>query len=93
MYNFQKNKRKKSVQSTRHFKYHETPVVTYVSVKIFSTLRSKTLLEHFFILGICMPYSRILDITKDIADRMLQQYERDQVFLPEMLRLPEKLHQ
>ena len=33
MYNFQKNKRKKSVQSTRHFKYRETPVVIYVSVK------------------------------------------------------------
>ena len=35
MYNFQKNKRKKPVQSTRHFKYRETPVVIYVSVKIF----------------------------------------------------------
>ena len=41
MYNFQKNRRKKSVQSTN---------------------------------------------TKDIADRMLQQYERDKVFLPEMLQ-------
>ena len=35
MYNFQKNKRKKSVHSTRHFKYRESPVVVYVSVKIF----------------------------------------------------------
>ena len=86
MYNFQKNKRKKSVQSTRHFKYRETPAVTYVSVKIFSILRSKTLIEHFFMLGICIPYSRILDITKNIADCILQQYERDKVFLPEMLR-------
>ena len=85
MYNFQKNKRKKSVQSTRHFKYRETPVVIYVSVKIFSILRSKTLIEHFFMLGICIPYSRILNITKDIADHILQQYERDKVFLPEML--------
>ena len=75
MNNFQKNKRKKSVQSTRHFKYRETPVVIHVSVKIFSILRSKTLIEHFFMLGIYIPYSRILDITKDIADRILQQYE------------------
>ena len=35
MYNFQKNKRKKSVQSTRDFKYRVSPVVVYVSVKIF----------------------------------------------------------
>ena len=56
MYNFQKNKRKKSVQSTRHFKYHETPVVIYVSMKIFSILRSKTLIEHLFMLGICIPF-------------------------------------
>ena len=68
-------KRKKSVQSTRHFKYRETPAVTYVSVKIFSILRSKTLIEHFFMLGICIPYSGILDIAKDIADGILQQFE------------------
>ena len=86
MYDFWKNKRKKSVQSTRYFKYRETPVVIYVSAKIFSILRSKTLIEHFFMLGESMPYSRILDITKDIADCILQQYERDKVFLPKILR-------
>ena len=32
-----------------------------------------------------MPYSRILDITKDIEDRMLQQYEQDKVFLSKIL--------
>ena len=37
-------------------------------------------------LGIGIPYSRILDITKNSADRILQQYERDKVILPEMLR-------
>ena len=86
MYDFWKNKRKKSVQSTRYFKYRETPVFIYVSAKIFSILRSKTLIEHFFMLGESMPYSRILDITKDIADCILQQYERDKVFLPKILR-------
>ena len=86
MYNFQKNKRKKTVQSTRHFKYRETPVVCNFKVKIFSILKSKSLTEHLFMLGICIPYSRILDITKDIADHILQQYKRDKVFLPKMLR-------
>ena len=37
-------------------------------------------------LGICILCSRILDITKNIADRILQQYERGKVFLPEMLQ-------
>ena len=82
--NFQMNERKKSVQSTRH-KYRKTSVVIYGSFKIFSILRSKTLKERFFMLGICILYSRILDITKDIADRMLQQYERDEIFLSKML--------
>ena len=53
-----------TVQSKRHFKYCEI----YVSVKIFSILRSKTLIEHVFMLGICILYSRILAITKDITD-------------------------
>ena len=44
MYNFQENKRKKSVQSTRHFKVHETPAVIYVSVKIFSISRPKAVI-------------------------------------------------
>ena len=78
------NERKKSVQSTRH-KYRKTSVVIYGSFKIFSILRSKTLKERFFMLGICILYSRILDITKDIADHMLQQYEPDEIFLSEML--------
>ena len=78
------NERKKSVQSTRP-KYRKTPVVIYVSFKIFSILRSKTLKKRFFMLGVCILYSRILDITKEIADRMLQQYERDKIFLSEML--------
>ena len=38
-------------------------------------------------LGICIPCSRILDITKDIADCMLQQNERDKVVLSEILRI------
>ena len=33
-----------------------------------------------------MPYSRFLDITKDISDRMLQQYKRDKIFLSKILR-------
>ena len=53
MYKFQKNKRKKSVESPSHFKYCETPLVIYVSVKIFSILRSKTLTEHF----LCWEYA------------------------------------
>ena len=62
MYNFQKDKRKTSVQFTTHFKYRESPVAIYFSVKIFSILRSKTLIEQFFMLGIRLPYCKILDI-------------------------------
>ena len=44
----------------------------------------KTLIEHF--LGICILYYRILNITNDIANCILQQYEWSKVFLPEMLQ-------
>ena len=86
MYNFQKNKRKKCVEGTRHLRQRETPSMIYVSLKIFAVVRSKNLIQHLFSLGICIPYSRVLDI-KELSDRLLQQYEQDEVFLPEVLRV------
>ena len=49
MYNCQKENTVKSY----HSKKRETPVVIYTSLKIYSTVRSKTLIEHFFYRYMC----------------------------------------
>ena len=65
--------RKKSVDKSKTIpltKYHsterETPVAIYLALKIFARVRSETLIERLFHLGICIPYKRVLQITKTI---------------------------
>ena len=40
------------------------------------------MIDKFFSLGMCIPYKRVLEITKDISDYNLMQYEIDNVFIP-----------
>ena len=73
MYNFKK---------VYHKQYRETPIVLYNSLKIYASLRSETLIERLFSLGICVPYKRVLELTKDISHSLLKQFEIRKVFLP-----------
>ena len=84
MYNFRYNTKEKGISSyKRHNKCTETPFPLYVAVKIYSTCRSKTLINWlYFTAGIALPYKNLLELTNDIANRMLNQYEKDGVFLP-----------
>ena len=47
---------------------HETPVHLYIALKLYSTVRSKTLIDHMFHLGICSSYDRVLEVTKSLSD-------------------------
>ena len=67
-------------------KHCETPVAIYTSMKIFAIVRSRTLIDNLIYFRICVPYSRILDITNEIRCQLLQQYEKDNIFLPKLLR-------
>ena len=58
MYNFKK-------VYLRH--RHETPVCLYNSLKIYATLRSESLINRLFTLGICVPYKHVLEITEVIS--------------------------
>ena len=74
MYNF-KNKKVCQGERGRRQKRYETPLPTYISLKMYATVRSKSLIDSLFSLGICLPYKRILDITKEIAEKELKKYE------------------
>ena len=66
----------------RHGKVRETPFVVYTSFKIYATVGSSTLIDHLFNLGICISYSRVLDITKNINNYLQETFEKHGVFLP-----------
>ena len=88
MYNFRYNVRKEGISSyKRHNQCTETPFPLYVAVKIYSKCRSKTLINWlYFVGGISLPYKSILELTRDIGNRIIAQYENDGVFLPSILR-------
>ena len=80
--------RKHSSNTSAHYKdqKRETPVVVYNTLKIYSTVRSRTLIDHLFSIGLCMPYKRLLDVTKQLYDEMMKSFENNKMFIPNHLR-------
>ena len=86
MYNFRKKFMKTSTGNRRHSKSHETPLVIYSSLKLYSETRSKNAIDDLHALGIGVSYQRVLDITKNLYDSQRNQYERDGVLVPCVMR-------
>ena len=86
MYNFRPNQQKSHGNQLPVVRYHnrkrETPVVLYNTLKIYGTVRSASVIDKLFSLGICVSYLRVLEITKCIFQTLLQQFEHQHVFLP-----------
>ena len=74
--------RKTHTAIRRHKKQRETLSVMYTSLKIYSTVGSSTLIDHLFKLGICISYSRVLDITKNIHSYLQNTFEKYGIFIP-----------
>ena len=71
----------------RHNKNSQSPFPLYVAVKLYSSSRSKTPLNWlYFSAGISLPYMSLVKLIRDIANRMISQYNRDGAFLPQTLR-------
>ena len=51
-----------------HAKTHETPMLIYILLKIYSVTRSGNLIDMPFSLGLCISYDRVLEITKNIYE-------------------------
>ena len=66
----------------RHNKNRENPLVTYVSMIIHAKTRSKSLIDKFYNLGLCVSYDRLMDISTDLANEVIAQYEEDGVVCP-----------
>ena len=64
----------------------ETSVSIYVGLKLYSTVKSKTIIDNTFNLGMCISYPRILSITKSIYEALCKSYARHGIFLPSNLK-------
>ena len=71
----------------RHMKKQETPMMIYIGLKIYSTSRSRNLIEMLYQLGLCISYDRVLEITKNIYENLRESYENNKFFFPNILKL------
>ena len=78
MYNLRYNTKNKGISSyKRHNKNTQPPFPLYVAVKLYSSSRSKTLVNWlYFCAGISLPYKSLFELIRDIANRMISQYNR-----------------
>ena len=83
-FHFNRDEKRRSLKKKRHDQSKETPPFPlYVAIKIYSHSRSKTMINWLhFCAGISISYNRLLDITGDLANRTLHQYDHDGVFIP-----------
>ena len=65
----------------RHVKERETPAPVYVGLKMYASLRTKTVIQRFFSLGLSISYDRCLSICNNISLNMLKKYELEGVFV------------
>ena len=76
------DKVKPNSETICHSKMRETSVVIYNSIKIYATVRSENLINKLYSLGLCMPFKRVLEIGKNMAEYDLKQFDIDKVFIP-----------
>ena len=60
----------------------EITVIIYSTLKLYETIRSKTLINHFFCLGLYLLYDHVLEITKELSDTEIKHYMNTNVIAP-----------
>ena len=75
-----------NLNNHHHDKEKETSVNIYVGLKLYSTVRSETLIDCLFQLDICILYNRILSMTKFVYEALRTTFGHYKIFLPTYLK-------
>ena len=58
----------------------------YTTFKIYATVRSRSLIDHLFNVGLAVPYKRLLEITKQLHEDMMASFQTHKAFIANQLR-------
>ena len=75
-----------TISYTHHVRNRECPLPLYVALKIHGATREKSLIDTLYKLGMCISYDRLLSISTDITNRVIDRYEKEGVVCPTKLR-------
>ena len=88
MWNYPKLKKKVNdgkLLKRHHVKTHETPLMIYIPLKIYSATRSRNLIDMLFNLGWYISYDR--EITKSMYENLRKSYENNKFFVPNISKM------
>ena len=87
IYNSTKRVRKeKKSETVRHNPKRETPLPLYLGFLIHSKTRKKELVETLHEHGLCISYNRVMQLSADIANKVIAQYQLEGVVCPPKLK-------
>jgi hypothetical protein len=84
-YNTYKRQKTKAV-NTRHNRDRETPLCLYIGIMIHGKTRNKELIDLLFKLGLSVSYDRVLSVSTDLANSVIDYFTKDSVVCPPALR-------
>ena len=79
-------KARPNTATIKHSKERETPLPVYVGLTVHAQTRKKELVDSMFTLGLSVSYSRVLEISTELASKVCSQFQRDGVVCPMKLR-------
>ena len=74
-----------TTQRTHHARKRECPLPIYLALTIHGTTRDKLLVDTFNRLGMFISYDRLLSISTDITNCVIERYDKDGVVCPSKL--------
>ena len=71
----------------RRNKFRESPLVIYLGLLIHTKTRRRKLIEKFHDLGISISYQRVMDLSVEMGNKVLNHYEEQNLVCPPLLKL------
>ena len=72
--------------AARHDPHREPPVPVYVGLLVHAVTRKKTLVDKLYRLGLSISYDRVMQISADLGNGVIAQYEEEGVVCPSKLK-------
>ena len=82
MYNAVQNRTTNSLSIPRHVRDRESPAALYIAMKLYKWTRKKTVVDTVHGLGLCISYKRLLNISTDLANSLIDHYEKSGFVIP-----------
>lgn len=79
------SKYKEEATSHRHSKTRETPFAVYLGLSVYAKTRKRQLVDMLYENGLSISYDRVLEISSQLGEAVVNQYVKEGVVCPPVL--------